>query len=373
LDKQSEFSFIPSELQRFSSSCCKAQLNSFRLASKVSNQYFHCEQLAEKISFSFITSFASKARTMWTNHPTAERQAKEEEMLDTQHWAEEERKERFEEARERILGVDCDTLDRQQHEREAKWKKDHNVELMEAEELKHNIEVADGKDLEIREETRQHELEMHDYRKMRTEPAEYEWSDAYGKQPSEDHSDPRMRVFGSQAFTEEDFCHQRYEHAQQVEQKDGLEQQIAEKKSLAADKKKSDKIAADVLNNHDMFAVSLTDQMHQDKREVQRQIGEYNQLMAQQKRDNDKKRKKMELEDDYYYSSSEMQAPQDSSSSGYDRCVPYQNKCMTSEQVDMENRDDNEDISEQQHREMTLKERELTRSICKMNHEHRDD
>jgi hypothetical protein len=210
-----------------------------------------------------------------------------------------------------------------------------------------------------------------------------------------DDNDPRLSVSGGQLFIGEDLTNQNRLREQKRLQKEWLDQQIAERHSLEKSRKQSEELVSMSMFKHDMHAVTLTDKLNNDKRHVQRQIREYNESLALQKRDNDKKRRDMEQQDNlaeiYNFLSSDLlkETQPNGSNLGPNRCIPYMRKSSTAEEMQKFEQEKElqlieiqrkrieqeqlklewDELSDKMHREMTLKERALSRSIRNMNHE----
>lgn len=331
---------------------------------------------------------------------STESELKEAAIIEKRRSAEEERKRRFFDAKQRILGIDCQELDRQLIEKEQATQAAREQARREAEEMQRNLEIADARENELREQKRQAEIELNDYRKKCQQPQQCNDFDLYdpeGKKKSlparVDDNDPRLTVSGGQLFLGEDLTNQNRVREQKIMQKQWLDQQIAERKNLEIDKKRADQMVHDSISRHDLYTVSQSDRMLTEKRDLQRQIREYNEALANQKRENEKQRKEMEQKDNlaeiYNFLSSDLlrESQPKGSSLGPNRTIPYAYKHMTEEQVErmkMEQEKQKADIkrkrldeeqqknqwdrlTEETYREMTLKERALSRNIRQMN------
>lgn len=325
---------------------------------------------------------------------------KEAATIEKRRRAEEERKRRFFDAKQRILGIDCHELDRQLLEKEQAVQAEKERARLESEEMKRNLEIAEARADEMRDQKKQSEIELNEYRKQCQQPRDtndYDLYDPEGKRKSLparlDDEDPRLSKSGGQLFLGEDLTHQNRIREQQVLQKQWLDQQIAERKSLEMNQKKSDRLFDESMSRHDLYTISQGDRVMSEKRDLQRQIREYNQALANQKRENVKKQKEMDQQDNlaeiYNFLSSDLlkERQPNGSSLGPNRCIPYAYKHMTDEQVEKHRMEqeiqkvDNErkrmheeqqkqqwdELSEATHREMSLKERALSRNIRQMN------
>lgn len=325
---------------------------------------------------------------------------KEAAIIEKRRRAEEERKRRFFDAKQRILGIDCHELDRQLMEKEQAVQAQKEQARVEAEELRRNLEIAEARETEMREQKKQSEKELNEYRKQCQQPKDTNDFDLYDPQGKKnslpgrlDDEDPRLSKSGGQLFLGEDLTRQNRVREQKILQKQWLDQQIAERKMLDTNMKKTERLIDDSMSRHDLYTVSQCDRMMSEKRDLQRQIREYNQALASQKRENDKKQKEMNQQDNlaeiYNFLSSDLlkERQPSGSSLGPNRCIPYAYKHMTDEQVeklradqeqqkvDIERRrcDDEQqkqqwdELTEATHREMTLKERALSRNIRQMN------
>lgn len=325
---------------------------------------------------------------------------KEAAIIEKRRNAEEERKRRFFDAKQRILGIDCHELDRQLMEKGQAMQAEKERARLEAEEMKKNLEIADMREQELRDQKKQSEIELNEYRKLCQQPKDcndFDLNDPNGRKkmlPARvDDLDPRLSKSGGQLFLGEDLTHQNRIREQKILQKQWLDQQIAERKSLEMNKRKSDQLMHESISKHDIYSVSQSDRLMNEKRDLQRQIREYNQSLANQKRANDQKRKQLEQQDNMaeifnFLSSDLLRENQPKGSNlGPNRCIPYAYKHMTEEQLeklrieqemqkaDIERKRIAEDqqrqqwdrLAEETYREMTLKERALSRNIRQMN------
>lgn len=172
------------------------------------------------------------------------------------------------------------------------------------------------------------------------------------------------------------------------------------------------------MYKQDMQAINMSDRKDQDKRDMMRQIREYNQNLAQQKKDNNLKQKQQDEDDNlaemYNLLSSDMLKEKTDSTSnlGPNRIIPYMYKGMNKEDIEKLNKEKQDQLAdlcvisfltyflssfkpyfsfqkrrqEQEHlkhewdelaanmnRQMSLKERELSKTIRNMNHEVREE
>lgn len=332
---------------------------------------------------------------------TSESDLKEAAIIEKRRNAEEERKKRFFDAKQRILGVDCDELDRQVMEKEKALQAQREIERLEAEEMRKNLEIAEARENELREQKKQSEVELNEFRKQCQQPkdcSDFDLNDPDGTKktlpPRLDDSDPRLSKSGGQLFLGEDLTHQNRIREQKILQKQWLDQQIAERKNIEMNKKKSDQLIDASISKYDVYSMSQSDRMMSEKRDLQRQVREYNEALARQKRENDKKRKEMEQQDNlaevYNLLSSDFlkETQLKGSNLGPNRIIPYGYKHMSDEQIlqlqkeqekqqaDIQRKKLEEDeqkrqfdqLVEDNYREMTLKERALNRNIRNMNH-----
>jgi RIB43A len=331
---------------------------------------------------------------------------KEAAIIEKRRNAEEDRKRRFFDAKQRILGIDCNELDRQLLEKEQAYQAEKELSRIEAEEMKKNLEIAEARENELREQKRQSEIELNEYRKMCQQPKDtndFDLYDPHGKKKSLparlDDNDPRLSKSGGQLFLGEDLSHHNRIREQKVLQKQWLDQQIAERKNLEMNQKKSERLMHESISQHDIYSVSQSDRLTMEKRDLQRQIRQYNEALADQKRENEKKRKEMEQQDNlaeiYNFLSSDLlkENQPKGSNLGPNRVIPYAYKHMTDEQIEKlqkeqemqkadiyrkkldEKQQKNQwnQLTEDNFREMTLKERALSRNIRQMNHSLREE
>lgn len=84
---------------------------------------------------------------------------------------------------------------------------------------------------------------------------------------------------------------------QQLEQKQWLDQQIADKKLLNCKNKTSDKLFDESVLKREAMTSTHHDRQKIEKHDMQNQIRDYNQAMAKQKRDDEKKLKDMDKQE----------------------------------------------------------------------------
>lgn len=331
---------------------------------------------------------------------TTDADLKEAAIIEKRRRTEEERKRRFFDAKQRILGIDSYELDRQVEEKEKIRQAKLEQQRIADEEMKKNIQIAEARQQEINDHKRQSEVEMNSFRQQqqqRQDGNDFDLFDPEGLKKSYparlDDDDPRLSKSGGQLFIGEDLQHQQRIREQQNLQRHWLDQQIAEKKNMKMNEKRADMQMAKSMSHHDLFTVEKSERMLNDKREIQRQIREYNQALATQKRDNEKKRRELEQKDNlaeiFNNLSSDLLKEQQPKGSnlGPNRIVPYAYKHMSEEQIEKVRQDEEfvrKDLEEQQmkadedrehwsqvaddnYRMMTLRERELSRNIRFMN------
>lgn len=331
---------------------------------------------------------------------TTDSDMKEAAIIEKRRNAEEERKRRFFDAKQRILGIDCNELDRQLMEKEQAVQAEKERGRLEAEEMRKNLEIAEAREAELREQKKQSEVELNEYRKLCQQPKDcndFDLNDPNGKKKSLparlDDCDPRLSKSGGQLFLGEDLTHQNRVREQKILQKHWLDQQIAERKNFEMNQKKSDQLMHESIWKHDIYSCNQSDRLMNEKRDLQRQIREYNEALANQKRENEKKRKEMEQQDNlaeiYNFLSSDLlkESQPKGSSLGPNRCIPYAYKHMSDEQIECLKKEQEQQkadicrkrmeeeeqkhqwdrLTEETYREMTLKERALSRNIRQMN------
>lgn len=270
---------------------------------------------------------------------TSEQDLKESANIEKRRLAEEERKRRFFNEKQRVLGIDIEGLNNQMLEKKHKVEAEKEEARLEAEEMQKNLEIAKAHESEMYDQKRKSEVEINEYRKNCQQPhncSDFDLFDPNGNRKSLparlDDNDPRLSISGGQLFIGEDLANHNRVREQQMLQKQWLDQQIAERKALNCSQKEADKKMSDSIYKHDMNAVFFGNKCNEDKRDLQRQIREYNQSMAQQKRDNDKKRKELDQQDSlaeiYNFLSSDLlkENQPKGSNLGPQRCIPYMYK-----------------------------------------------
>lgn len=170
--------------------------------------------------------------------------------------------------------------------------------------MQRNLEIAAAREMELIQQKRDQEIEMNDYRKKCQQPEhghDFDLSDPEGKRKSlparVDDEDPRLTVSGGQLFIGEDLLMQKRLRDQKIMQKQWLDQQIAERKNLEQNKKLADQRMHQSISKHDLYTVSQSDRLMTEKRDLQRQIREYNEALANQKREQTRQRREMEQKD----------------------------------------------------------------------------
>jgi predicted nucleotidyltransferase component of viral defense system len=272
---------------------------------------------------------------------SCDRDLKEQAVIEKRRCAEILRKQRFFDEKHRVLGVDCNALDKQLMEKEQIKAAEREQERLEAEEMRKNLEIAEQRERDMFEQKRQAEIELNEFRRTCQQPdntSDFDLIDPNGNKKSLparlDDEDPRLSISGGQLFIGEDLMSQIRVREQKMLQKQWLDQQIAERKKFDKDKQQADKQMSVAMCKHDDQAVFLGNRLNDDKRDLQRQIREYNQSLAQQKRENDKKRKEMEQKDNlaeiYNFLSSDLlkENQPKGSNFGPNRCITYAYKGM---------------------------------------------
>lgn len=270
---------------------------------------------------------------------TCDRDLKEAAVIEKRRRAEEERKRRFFNEKNRILGIDANGLNRQLLEKEQKLEAEKEQARLADEEMKRNLELAAEREREFNEQKKKAEMELNQFRKTCQQPqdcVDFDLNDPEGKKKSlparVDDNDPRLSISGGQQFIGEDLMNQNRIREQKMLQKQWLDQQIAERRQLEENKKQADRKMSDTMCNFDSHAVFLGNRMSEDKRSLQKQIREYNESLAQQKRENDKKRRELEQQDNlaeiYNFLSSDLlkESQPKGSNLGPNRCIPYMYK-----------------------------------------------
>lgn len=270
---------------------------------------------------------------------TCERDLKEAATIEKRRRAEEERRRRFFDEKQRVLGIDLDGLNYQLCEKKQREEAEKEQARLEAEEMQKNIEIAKAQEAELLEQKRKSEMEINDFRKhcqQTQDSVDFDLFDPNGNKKSLparlDDNDPRLSVSGGQLFIGEDLANANRIRDQKVLQKQWLDQQIAERNAFKCSQKEAEKKMSASLQQHDMTAVFFGNKLNDDKREIQRQIREYNQSLAQQKRENDKKRREIEQQDSmaeiYNFLSSDLlkENQPKGSNLGPNRVIPYMYK-----------------------------------------------
>ncbi|KAG5676865.1 hypothetical protein PVAND_006672 [Polypedilum vanderplanki] len=330
-----------------------------------------------------------------------DRDYKEAAVIEKRRKAEEERKQRFFNERQRVLGIDCGGLKQQLLEKEQKQAMEREELKIEADEMRKNLEIAESHEREMQEQRKKAEMEINEFRKncqQQKDSSDFDLYDPNDKKSSLaarlDDNDARLSISGGQMFMGEDLMNMNRIREQKMLQKKWLDQQIAERKQAELNKKQAEKEISDSICKFDAHAVFMGNRVNDDTRDIKRQILEYNLSLAQQKRENDKKQKEQEQQDNlaeiYNFLSSDLlkENQPKSSNLGINRCIPYAYKHMTPEQVEIhrieqekqlkeiekrKNDEENErrkweEMNNELHRQMTIKERALSRSIRQMNH-----
>lgn len=272
---------------------------------------------------------------------------KEAAIIEKRRQAEGERLKRFFNAKQRIFGIDCEGLKQQVLEKEQILQSKKEEERKIHKEQLRNNEIAEVKDREMQVQRKQSEIELIQYRQKFqnfNDRNEFDLNDPQYKKkhlPGRlDDVDSRLSISGGQLFIGEDLSNPNRLRDQKVLQRNWLDQQIAERKVLETNRRKSDQLISDSLSMHDLHSVDMNERRISDKRQIQLEIREYNENLAQQKRDGDKKHKQQEQEDNlaeiYNLLSSDFLRERElkGSSLGQNRQIPYSYKGMSSEDCD---------------------------------------
>ncbi|CAO1432620.1 unnamed protein product [Diamesa hyperborea] len=334
------------------------------------------------------------------NMLATERDLKEAAIIEKRRRAEGERSKRFFNSKQRIFGIDCEGLNQQVLEKQQILQSKKEEERKLYEEQQRNNEIAELKDREMQVQRKQSEIELIQYRQKFqnfNDRNEFDLNDPQYKKkhlPGRlDDVDSRLSISGGQLFIGEDLSNPNRLRDQKVLQRNWLDQQIAERKIFETNRKKSDQLMSASLSMHDLHSVDMNERRISDKRQLQREIRDYNENLAQQKRDCDKKQKQQEQEDNlaeiYNLLSSDFLREHElkGSSLGQNRQIPYTYKGMSSEDCDKlkngkelqlqelcQRRADEarqkaewDDVTNKMTRELTLKERAINRNIRKTN------
>lgn len=103
--------------------------------------------------------------------------------------------------------------------------------------------------------------------------------------------------FGNQ-FIGGDYGQHNRLREQQLQQKHWLDQQIADRKALDLKNKQTEQNVNASMFRHTSNSVNVASVRNQDKRSMEKEIGDYNILMAQNKRDEQKKMKQQEKDEE---------------------------------------------------------------------------
>lgn len=114
----------------------------------------------------------------------------------------------------------------------------------------------------------------------------------------------KQRMFGGDSspygnqFIGGDYGQHNRLREQQLQQKHWLDQQIAERKALDLKNKQTDQNVNASMFKYTNNTVDKASVRNQDKRSMEKEIGDYNILMAQNKRDEQKKMKQQERDEE---------------------------------------------------------------------------
>lgn len=153
-------------------------------------------------------------------------------------------------------------------------------------------------------------------------------------------------------FIGEDLTAEQRAREQKKLQKNWLDQQIMEKRKYQETMKRCNDTISETMFQQDLHSMFMSDKKDQDKRVIMRQIREYNENLAKQKRENDLKKKQQEDEDNlaeiYNLLSSDLLKEKTDSTSnlGPNRITPYMYKGMTKEDYEKLAREKQDQIAD---------------------------
>lgn len=114
----------------------------------------------------------------------------------------------------------------------------------------------------------------------------------------------KQRMFGGDSspygnqFVGGDYGQHNRLREQKLQQKHWLDQQIAERKAMDLKNKQAEKNVNASMFQHTSNSVDEATVRNQDKRSIEKEIGDYNILMAKNKRDEQKKMKQQEKDEE---------------------------------------------------------------------------
>lgn len=233
------------------------------------------------------------------------RDLKEIKKLERARQIDEERKARIFNARQRLIGVDIEALQKQVNEKKAREENEKAEKKAEYMKEKHDVDVVDTIQRVVERNKKLMLDEINEFRRIyqrKEDRREYDLNDPDILKKSLPcrlgDDDPRLSISSVQKFEGEDSSANDRKRIKVEQQKHWLLQQIGEKRKQLQQKKQSETILLETIKSRDERAKQL-DKLEKDcRKEIELATVAYNQALAYEQATERRLREEMELEND---------------------------------------------------------------------------
>ncbi|GBM68349.1 RIB43A-like with coiled-coils protein 2 [Araneus ventricosus] len=225
---------------------------------------------------------------------------KDEAWINRKRIAEEQRKSRIFNAKQRQIGLDVDALNRQVHEKRLARAREEECERQFAEEAKRQRDLAELFEKQKVEEIRERDKKIEEYRKSAQKPEYRKEFDLYDPNQKKKERPPRISaddpcpLSSVQKLDGEDIDSKERQKKQKEMVRDLLLQQMQEKRMQNFKKDKEDHDWDNMLLEHDCYAVQMTREEARRQRKAVEDLKELNKALATEKRDSDRRQEIIE-------------------------------------------------------------------------------
>ncbi|EDW79357.1 uncharacterized protein Dwil_GK25200 [Drosophila willistoni] len=277
---------------------------------------------------------------------------------------EEERKKRIFNTKQRIFGLDVDTLEHQILEKkqeqnvQVKWHKSYD----ELEQLQRTLISA--KEKEQQEEKRLAVFNLNYYRsrfQRKDQRREFDLNDpdslkkALPSRVADD--DVRLGISSAQVFSGEDLFNQDRKQRQKLQQRAWLDQQVRESKAAEEARRLADSLMMEKINSREMHLEEMAKSQHLMRHQIVQRTRQYNANLAKQKEVNRERVKRETNEDDmaeiYNMLSSDILTENlavAQSCTDPNRKIPFMYRGMSDEELKSFRKDQEQQLADMQQR-----------------------
>lgn len=228
---------------------------------------------------------------------------KELKKLEKARQFDEERKARIFNARQRLIGVDIEALQKQIQEKKARDEAQQNDMKSLYLKERHDIEVVDALHQQIDRNKKILHDQINEFRRTyqrKQDRREFDLNDPDALKKSLPcrlgDDDPRISISSVQKFEGEDGVAKERAKIKKEQQKTWLFQQISEKRLIDSQKKETDKIQLEIIKARDERAKMLDKLEKQTRKEIELANVAYNKALANEQAIERRLRQEMELE-----------------------------------------------------------------------------